>query len=400
MEAKVSDAQDPPTEAEVIEGDSEAGPEEESSPEEETSVESESEAPSPEPEAKEKVSASTEQRTRTVVAIGDLHGDYFRLRRLLIENDILLPDTDAWNPEADRVDLILIGDYVDWRKETLEGPREEWVAGARRILELLYTLHNEVQRLRESDPNFDSRVYALLGNHDDMMLEAHRVFNFLEYDQMEGFLSSVGSQAHVKRAIHEMGLSPSNVERLLKFLNWYVQGGEATIDGFEGLRQWKDAMDGDLGDFLRDHLRLGVVVNQRLYAHTAPDHREFWRPLEEIVALEESSYRQAKEAFLWSRRVWGYDYYTGTRTAPFTDEELDEMLLGIGVTGLVVGHTPLTREGRPVVAYDGRVVNIDLHGFPDSSALVEEYLPPEAGNRAPLRQVREPDASESAETDS
>lgn len=383
MEAKVSDAQDPPAEAEDNGGESEGVAEVEDSSEEQSSVEKPAAPPS---EARSEKSSS-EQRTRTVVAIGDLHGDYFRLRRLLIENDILLPDTDAWNPDADRVDLILIGDYVDWRKETLEGPREEWVAGARRILELLFALHNEVERLKESDPDFDSRVYALLGNHDDMMLEAHRVFNFLEYEQMEGFLSSVGSQAHVKRAIHEMGLSPSNVERLLKFLNWYVQGGEATIDGFEGLRQWKDAMDGDLGDFLRDHLRLGVVVNQRLYAHTAPDHREFWRPLEEIVALEESSYRQAKEAFLWSRRVWGYDYYTGTRTAPFTDEELDEMLRGIGVTGLVVGHTPLTREGRPVVAYDGRVVNIDLHGFPDSAALVEEYLPPEAGNRAPRRTV-------------
>ncbi|MCE7871697.1 hypothetical protein DYH09_15140 [bacterium CPR1] len=399
MEAKVSDAQDPPAEEGLVGEESEPATEAPDAAGSSSEDESPEEAAAAPPARSE--SSPVDQRTRTVVAIGDLHGDYFRLRRLLIENDILLPDTDAWNPEADRVDLILIGDYVDWRKETLEGPREEWVAGARRILELLFSLHNDVERLHASDPGFDSRVYALLGNHDDMMLEAHRVFKFLEYEQMESFLSSVGSQAHVKRAIHEMGLSPANVERLLKFLNWYVQGGEATIDGFEGLNHWKSAMDGDLGDFLRDHLRLGVVVNQRLYAHTAPDHREFWRPLEEIVDLPESAYRQAKEAFLWSRRVWGYDYYTGTRTAPFTDEELDEMLRGIGVTGLVVGHTPLTREGRPVVAYDGRVVNIDLHGFPDSAALVEEYVPAEPGNRAPRRigdSQADDEAADSAET--
>ncbi|MEW6280167.1 MAG: metallophosphoesterase [Candidatus Eremiobacterota bacterium] len=369
METKLPDAEDLPSEEQI------------------TAVQPEE--PASEGSASEPAEPSAERETRTVVAIGDLHGDYYRLRRLLLENNILLPDTDAWNPEANKVDLVLIGDYVDWRNETLEGPREDWVAGARRILELLYSLHQDVVRLTAAEPGFDSQMYALLGNHDDMMLEAHKVFTFIEFEQLESFLGNVG-QTPVKRAIHELGLSPTNVERLLKFLNWFVQGGEATIKGFEGLAEWKQAMDGGLGDFLRRYLRIGVVVNGKLYAHTAPDNRDFWRPLEDIVGLPDSSWRQAKESFLWSRRVWGYDYYTGTRTAPFTDEELDDMLGGIGVNGLVVGHTPLTREGRPVVAYDGRVVNIDLHGFPDSAALVEEYIPPESGNCAPLREPQTP----------
>ncbi|HIB69621.1 MAG TPA: hypothetical protein EYO33_32230, partial [Phycisphaerales bacterium] len=81
-------------------------------------------------------------------------------------------------------------------------------------------------------------------------------------------------------------------------------------------------------------------------------------------------YKLAKESFLWSRKIWGYDYCTGSRTVPFTPEEMDEMLEGMGVKGVVVGHTPLPHDGKPVVAYEGRVINIDLHAFPGSEAFI------------------------------
>ena len=63
----------------------------------------------------EETGSDTDQVTRTLVAIGDLHGDYFRMLRLLRENDLILPGTTVWNPDKKRVDLVLIGDYVDWR---------------------------------------------------------------------------------------------------------------------------------------------------------------------------------------------------------------------------------------------------------------------------------------------
>ena len=83
-------------------------------------------------------SAESSKDTRLLVAIGDLHGDYYRLERLLRENDLILPGTSAWNPQASQVDLILIGDYVDWRNEPLEGPQSEWVQGAKRILDITH----------------------------------------------------------------------------------------------------------------------------------------------------------------------------------------------------------------------------------------------------------------------
>ena len=43
-----------------------------------------------------------------------------------------------------------------------------------------------------------------------------------------------------------------------------------------------------------------------------------------------------------------------------------------GVKGFVVGHTPMKKD-YPVMAYEGRIVNIDLHGVPGSQPYVEIY---------------------------
>lgn len=331
-------------------------------------------------------------KPRTLIAVGDLHGDYYRLLRHLRENDLLLPDTLAWNPERSRVDVVLIGDYVDWRGETLEGPLdqtpEDPAMGARKILEIILHLEKELESLRKTEEEFDSHFYALLGNHDEMMLDAMEVFEFMTPETLQDLLGRARNFAVVKRQITDAGMAADQVEKVLRFLNWYVQGGESTMKGFGGLVPWKVVMEGELGRFLRARLRLGVVVNDRLFTHTVPDHKRFWKPIEEIVGLPEAEFRQARESFLWSRKVWGYDYYTGMRTTPFTEKELDEMLEGLGVRGMVVGHTPLAKGPEPVVAYGGRVINLDVHGTPGAHALVEEYVPSGRGSRAPLREER------------
>lgn len=348
---------------------------------------SEVESGQPAEDAKETEKESPVQM-RTLIAIGDLHGDFYRLERLLRESDLLIPGTLAWNPAQTQIDLILIGDYVDWRNEALEGPAEEWTAGSRKILELIYSLHHEMDKLRGLSNSFQSRIFTILGNHDEMMIEAHQIFNFLEIEEVKSFLSAMGPHGmQVRQAIQHLGLNPGQVEKVLKFLNWYVQGGQATIEGYKDIEEWKAAMDGELGDYLRQHLRLGVVVNNRLFSHTLPDYREFWRPLEEIMSLPEATYKRAKEAFLWSRKVWGYDYCTGTRTNPFSTEEIDEMLTGMAIEGVIVGHTPLPHDGKPVIAHGGRVINIDLHAYPGSEALIQSYVPTDGSTSDPLREL-------------
>lgn len=329
--------------------------------------------------------------TRKVVAIGDLHGDFHRLVRLLEEEGILIRGTYAWNPQANNVDLVLIGDYVDWRGEPLEG-EESQGDGSRRILELIHSMHGQVRELHEYFDDFDANLYPLRGNHDEMMLDALRVFDFMEPFEVELIVKNAHQYVLLRKTVLSLGLKPEQVEIIMKFLNWFVQGGKNTLEGWGGLSDWKAAMDGELGTFLRDKLLLGAVVNRKLYAHTAPDLAEFWRPLEQLFQLPEADMPRLRESFLWSRKLWGFDYYSGTRTQPFNQQELEHMLRGFDVEAVVVGHTPVTTLQEPFRAYEGKVINIDLHGIPGSQAYVEVYEVDPASVRG--TQPQQPDIAE------
>lgn len=288
----------------------------------------------------------------------------------------MLPDTLDANPDANNVDLIFIGDFVDWRGEPLEGDSEDWIEGSQRIVNLVLKIHKDYEALRKEDATFQSYVYPILGNHDEMMLEAPRIFSILREADIELITSSSHQYSQLRKNLQGMGLGPEHIEIVLRFLNWYLQGGSYTIQGFGSLRNWFEAMDGELGQFLREQLRLGVVVNHRLYAHSMPDIVDFWRPIEEIPTLSPELRDKAKEAYIWGRKLWGFDYVSGTRTRPFTQKEVEEFLERVGVQGLVVGHTPMSCPD-PYFAFDGRVINIDLHGVPGSKAFIEFYEPTE-----------------------
>jgi len=315
-------------------------------------------------------------KLRKVVAVGDLHGDYYRLIRILEEHHLVIPGTTVWNPLTDNVDLVLIGDYVDWRGETLEGDPNEWALGPWKTLLLLHKIHRNIARLKEQIPGFQSNLFLILGNHDEMMLQALEVFDFITYEDLQFIMDNPQQYSIiVKKYVKEKNISYESAEIILRFLNWYVQGGDVTISGFGGVEDWRKAMEGDLGDFLRKNLQLGVVINGRLYSHSIPDKKEFWIPIDQVgKTADQGLAEKIREAFLWGRKVWGFDYYTGMRTKPFTPEELEEMMGKMGIRGFVVGHTPMHKTD-PVIAYDGKVINIDLHGTPGSNPYAETYYP-------------------------
>jgi hypothetical protein len=309
---------------------------------------------------------------RKTVAIGDLHGDYERMLRILNEQELLIDGTWVWNPDANNVDLILIGDYVDWRGEPLEGDSNRWKEGPKKILHLIYYLANKLPEMRMKSENFKSYIHPILGNHDQMMLEAISVFEFMDFNQLQEVIGFKQNYAPMKKYLNDLNLDYEQVEKVMKFLNWYYQGGEATIEGFGGIEIWKQEMSGELGDFLFNKLKIAAVVNKRLFSHSLPDRSEFWRPIDEILNMKNGEYSKIKEAFIWGRRIWGIDTYTNMRTMQPDIEEIDEMLSKLGVESAVVGHTPTMRR-EPTIAFDGRIVNIDLHGIPGSSAFIEEY---------------------------
>ncbi len=314
-------------------------------------------------------------KLRKVVAVGDVHGDYYRVLRILEEQQITIPGTAEWNPMSDNVDLVFMGDYVDWRGEALEGDSDEWRKGAFNVLWLLKSLKENIERIKKVRPEFSSRLYIVMGNHDDMMMESVLIFKSIEYEDILYIIDNPQMYSVIVQKYIENGKDSQFIgDIVLKFLNWFLQGGESTVAGFGTLLDWKNAMEGEMGDFLRENLLLGVVINGRLYSHSIPDKKEYWIPFEKTGKTICGVKNNLKDAYLWGRKAWGYDYTTGMRTKPFTADELNEMLSKIGIKGFVVGHTPMNRPS-PVIAYDGRVVNIDLHGVIGSQPYVEIYFP-------------------------
>jgi len=326
-------------------------------------------------ETMEESAVAIKKKKRKSIAVGDLHGDYGRLIRILYENELLIEGTWAWDADAKNVDLILIGDYVDWRGEPLEGDPSRWKEGPKKTLHLIYYLFHKLKELRErwgESDEFDSHIYPILGNHDQMMLDAQMVFEFMDFEQIKQVISFKQNYAPLKKFLNELKLDYEQIDKVMKFLNWYYQGGDATIGGFGEIEDWKNEMDGQLGDFLKNNLLLGCIVNKRLYSHSLPDRREFWKPVEDLMKLPENEQKRAKEAFIWGRRVWGIDAYTNMKTPQPEITVIEEMLSGMGVEGAVIGHTPMLRKD-PLIAYEGKIINIDLHGIPGSGGFIEEY---------------------------
>jgi hypothetical protein len=302
---------------------------------------------------------------RKLIAIGDLHGDFHRLVRLLSEQNILDPDRLEWKPEADNVDVILLGDYIDWRGEPLEGPYSEWHLGSKRILDLIFKLSKELEELQKKKKN-RSNFYPLLGNHDEMMLQGHAIMKKLSKEENQNLANFPDAESWVE-TFSRLPLSAEEEQDFLRFLNWYEQGGDRTIQSFGGLDAWLSAMEGELGDFLRK-LPIAVVVNGKLFSHSVADERQYWVPAETLNHADEKT----REQFLWGRKVWGYDAWLGVPTNPLTEGDVDEMLERLGVKSVVVGHTSL-RKDQPYFHFGGKIINIDTHGIPGSKAFVEEY---------------------------
>jgi len=308
---------------------------------------------------------------RKVVAIGDLHGDFFRLIRILKEEDVIKINKDdvfEWNPDAKNVDVITLGDYCDWRGEPLEGPITEWIYGAKRILDLLISLQEDIDSLKEGDPDFKSNLFCIVGNHDQMLLEGYDAYNFFSDEEIDFILSN---SSFPNMLVQEFSSQREKVEMILKFLNWYQQGGEKTIASYGSKEAWEEYMEKSHKKFFLS-LIVGIVVNNTLFSHSLPDSNQYWKPLDEILSLNDEERQEAVMEFTWGRRIWGYDVFSGQPVLPLTFQQVETMLSQMKVERSVVGHTPM-RSLVPVIAFNGRIINLDLHGIPGSKTFVEEY---------------------------
>lgn len=312
--------------------------------------------------------------SRKIIAVGDLHGDYYRVIRILEEQKVLIPGTLVWNPMVSQLDLIFIGDYVDWRGEPLEGDPSLWNLGSRRLLKLLVSLYRQVKYYRENLREFAGNLYLLWGNHDLMMLDGVQIFSLITTRELSDLLEDSALLLNPMGFLAKQKNESSQQNIMGNFFNWYFQGGDLTIQSFGGVESWKQAMEGEIGNFLRENLVLGVKINEIFFSHSLPDRKESLRPLEEIITLPEASRRELLEQYVWGRTIWGYNYQTRKRLNPPPQEEIENVLSRLKAKSAVVGHTPMKGD-KPFEAYQGKIINIDQHGFPGSSPWIFEWQP-------------------------
>lgn len=311
--------------------------------------------------------ANLKRMRRRIVAVGDLHGDVERLVRILQQQKVFLPGTQTWDPAQTNVDVILLGDYVDWRGEPLEGARGEWDRGVERLLRLILTIDAQVEALSRDNPEFRSTFHPLLGNHERLMLDTWGLLSRLESRPLAALAGRYDDTGQWKKLLDGLRKEPGAAATA----TWITQGGLATVRSFGGLDPWMNVMRRGLAEVLEQRLQLGVVVNGWLFSHSLPDSPEYWLPLETVHRLPAGQRRQVEDAFIWGRRLWGYD--AGSRKVPpMTQHEVDTLLERVGVRGAVVGHS-LAKQVMPLEAFGGRVVNIDLHGRPGSQPYTTFY---------------------------
>jgi Calcineurin-like phosphoesterase len=317
---------------------------------------------------------------RRLIAIGDLHGDVHRLVRILERHGVLLPGTRRWARVANTVDVVLLGDYVDWRGEPLEGDRSTWERGVADLMELLVDLHAQVDELAASSKGPTPRFFSLLGNHDKLMLDSYRFVEGLAPARRKQVGTAHADARTLRPALAEprslvgrlLGRPAELDPRAESVLTWMLNGGVTTVQSFGGFEAWYERMRSGLATFMETKMPLGVVLNQRLYCHSVPDSPTRWKPVAQIEALEHRERNLAIDEWVWGRRIYGIDHKTGQKVPRPEPDEVDRMLAAMQVKGVVVGHS-LMQSLVPVRAYDGKVVNIDLHGHPLSDPWLEDY---------------------------
>jgi serine/threonine protein phosphatase 1 len=150
----------------------------------------------------------------TTVAIGDIHGMYDMLDKLLSEIDAFA----AQKPELGHSQLIFLGDYVD------RGPDSRKVVKRLRVLE-------------------GPSVICLRGNHEQMMIDCHK-----KPEDWQNFLINGGDQTIRSYKGHE--------------------------DQFEDDRLWMSTLKTSFEDGLRIFVHGGIKPGRSFTRQT--DHDKMW----------------------------------------------------------------------------------------------------------------------------
>ncbi len=305
-----------------------------------------------------------------MIIIGDLHGDYYKLKRILQENQIikfpnnnfsdgLFIEEELKNIEIiDKEEhLVFVGDYIDWRGEPIENPFEykysQLVKGTKGIIKLIsWLIKNR------------GNIFTLLGNHEQMMFKGLEILNKMEEQEFDILLERISQNAYsVVKELSEKNL----LEDFFSFYNWYSQGGINTIKAFENIWNLKKAIEEEeLFKNLLVFIYFQDDEEKKIFiSHSFPD---------DLTCIDRMLEDKLNEndilLILWSRKIWGIDAFNARKTEPLKNEEIINILNKHKIEKYIVGHTRISLNDGPSEFLDGKIINVDNHGIPFSKPLI------------------------------
>jgi len=270
-----------------------------------------------------------------IVGIGDLHGHYRALERLLDALQEKYGIFREGSPDRLRegVQLVFTGDYIDRGRHAL------------RIIDRL-------QRLAHQSPG---QVITLLGNHELMAFEG--------YDEAVELLrgSSAGRSRGVVAAYGR--LSDHGLNGGTEFIREF---GDTSLPAFESYVE-RMARTGDIGQWMRTLLpayRTRIAGHGVLFMHAdLPEKYRDQKVLEEQLRWVEEHMKASSPALGGSRAKWAnprlpdifWDRTFG-ELASASQAHIKALCRKVGVDFIVTGHT----AHRSITVYGNRIFDIDV----------------------------------------
>jgi len=270
-----------------------------------------------------------------IIAIGDLHGHYRALERIL---DALQKKGGVFHEGgADRlrtgVQFVFTGDYIDRGRPAL------------RIID----------RLRHLAIENPGQVVTLLGNHELMALEG--------YDEAVALLtrSAAGSSRGLNAAYGR--LTRHGINGGTEFIREF---GETSLPAFESYVA-RMARTGDIGQWMRMLLpayRTRIAGRGVLFMHAdLPGEYRDREVLDDHLRWIDGHMKASTLGLGGSRAKWAHrrlaDMFWGRsfrELASATQAQIAALCRKVGVDFIVTGHTP----HRAITVYGKRIFDIDV----------------------------------------
>jgi hypothetical protein len=295
-----------------------------------------------------------------IVAVGDVHGDFDQLVRVLRQTGVI-DGKNRWI--GAKTHLVQTGDILD------RG------ANSRQVMDLLMALEKEAIKA-------GGRVHALIGNHEAMNILGD--LRYVSPGEYEAFRTG-GSKGARERAFQVLADSTRRNDSAYR-AQWEAERPLGWIEhriAFEG--------KGSYGDWIREHPAV-LKIDGYLFLHggIGPAYAD-----SSIAALNAAVQRSLEPSAGPSAGIAedseGPLWYRGL--AQGNEAELaalvDQVLATHGVEHVVIGHT--VTAGTVLPRFGGKVIMIDVglaaaYGGPPAALVIERGVPytVHRGHRLPL----------------